>query len=92
MVGFEYGDVSTFFGGLVAKIGAPSAKVEEALLEEHTLRDDSIVPFTTSNYGVTCAAPTTTLRFAPPPIPAIPALLPMTRCQPDRNPRSQDNE
>ena len=32
----SYGDLSTFFGGLEGKIGAPNPKVQEKMAEEHT--------------------------------------------------------
>ena len=49
----RYGDLSTFFGGLEAKIGAPSPNVQLAMEEEHVAASDSHDEFTTSNYEVT---------------------------------------
>ena len=49
----KYSDLSTFFGGLAAKIGPPNSKVSKAMEEEHTASADSKHAFTTSNYGVT---------------------------------------
>ena len=48
-----YADLSTFFGGLEAKIGAPNPSVETAMTGEHTQSADSKEEFTTGNYGVT---------------------------------------
>ena len=48
----QYGDLSTFFGGLEAKIGAPNPKVREAMEAEHTEALDSKDEFTASNYGI----------------------------------------
>ena len=48
-----FGDLSTFFGGLEAKIGPPRPKVREAMEEEHTAASDSLDEFKTANYGVT---------------------------------------
>jgi hypothetical protein len=48
-----YADLSTFFGGLEAKIGAPNPSVETAMAGEHTQSADSKEEFTTGNYGVT---------------------------------------
>ena len=49
----RYGDLSTFFGGLEAKIGAPSPNVHLTMEEEHVAASDSRDEFTTSNYEVT---------------------------------------
>jgi hypothetical protein len=49
----QYGDLSTFFGGLEAKIGAPDPKVREAMENEHTKAPDSQDEFTSGNYGIT---------------------------------------
>ena len=49
----QYGDLSTFFGGLEAKIGAPNPKVREAMESEHTTALDSQDKFTSGNYGIT---------------------------------------
>ena len=49
----KYGDLSTFFGGLEAKIGAPDQNVRSAMEREHTAAPDSHDEFTSSNYGVT---------------------------------------
>eukprot|EP00966_Prymnesium_polylepis_P070466 1637559-Prymnesium_polylepis.1 len=49
----QYGDLSTFFGGLEAKIGAPDPNVRDGMTREHTASSDSKDKFTTSNYGVT---------------------------------------
>ena len=48
----EYSDLSTFFGGLEAKVGAPDPKILGAMAAEHTERADSHVEFGTSNYRV----------------------------------------
>lgn len=49
----QYGDLSTFFGGLEAKIGPPSSRVHSQMAIEHQAEDDSHDEFTTSNYGIT---------------------------------------
>ena len=49
----QYGDLSTFFGGLEKKIGAPDPNVRSAMEREHTTAADSRDEFTSSNYGVT---------------------------------------
>jgi hypothetical protein len=49
----KYGGLSTFFGGLEAKIGAPNPKVREAMEAEHTEALDSKDEFTADNYGIT---------------------------------------
>ena len=49
----SYGGLNKFFGGLEQLVGAPSPRVHEALVEEHTKRPDSLEEFTTSNYGIT---------------------------------------
>ena len=49
----KYGDLSTFFGGLEAKIGPPRPNVREAMTDEHVRSSDSQDEFTTGNYGVT---------------------------------------
>ena len=54
----KYGDLSTFYGGLVAKIGPPNPKVRLAMAREHTESDDSSDPFSTANYAVTTTAET----------------------------------
>ena len=41
----KYQDISTFFGGLEAKIGPPKPKVAEAMEEEHTSAADSNTSF-----------------------------------------------
>ena len=47
----EYSDLSTFFGGLEAKIGAPDPKIREAMAAEHTAAGgDRHEEFTTGNY------------------------------------------
>ena len=43
----KYGDLSTYFGGLEGKIGAPDVKVREAIKKEHTESIDSHDEFTT---------------------------------------------
>jgi hypothetical protein len=48
----KYGDLSTFFGGLEAKIGAPNPKIRQAMEHEHTASADSDEVFTSSNYLV----------------------------------------
>ena len=53
----SYGDLSTFFGGLEAKIGAPNPKVYMLMAEEHMQREDSNEEFTSGNYGIrTCSS------------------------------------
>jgi len=49
----KYADLSTFFGGLEAKIGPPDPHVYEQMEREHTAAADSDVEFTTGNYAVT---------------------------------------
>jgi hypothetical protein len=46
----QYGDLSTFFGGLESKIGSPEPRVFEAMEREHTDQKDSETTFITSNY------------------------------------------
>ena len=48
-----YGDLSTFFGGLEKKIGAPEPKIWKAMKREHMASNDSNDEFTTGNYFVT---------------------------------------
>jgi hypothetical protein len=48
----EYSDLSTFFGGLEAKVGAPNPKIVDAMAAEHTERDDSNVELVSSNHHV----------------------------------------
>ena len=48
----EYSDLSTFFGGLEAKVGAPNPKIVDAMAAEHTDRDDSNVELVSSNHHV----------------------------------------
>ena len=48
----SYGTLSTFFGGLAAKIGEPNPKVLEAMEEEHTQRGDSDITIVAKNYGL----------------------------------------
>ena len=52
--GFElaYGDLSLFFGGLEAIVGAPDPKVIVAMEREHCDAQDSELPFSTDNYLV----------------------------------------
>lgn len=47
-----FGQLSAFFGGLEAHIGAPSARVFEAMEAEHCKRDDSNKEWRTGNYFV----------------------------------------
>ena len=47
------GDLSTFFGGLEAKIGPPRPTVRDAMTTEHIASSDSLDLFTTGNYGIT---------------------------------------
>jgi hypothetical protein len=54
----SYSDLSTFFGGLEAKIGPPSPVVMTAMEDEHTRSSDSHDQFTTGNYGVTTTSAT----------------------------------
>lgn len=49
----DFGDLSTFFGGLEARVGTPNPNVKEAMRVEHCDRDDSMVEWTTRNYGIT---------------------------------------
>ena len=49
----KYSDLSTFYGGLEAKIGTPSPNFAQAMAAEHTRSADSQASFSTSNYGVT---------------------------------------
>ena len=49
----KYADLSTFYGGLEAKIGTPSPNFAPAMANEHTKSADSQDSFSTSNYGVT---------------------------------------
>ena len=53
-----YGDLNTFFGGLEAIVGAPLPRVREAMAAEHTQQADSLIEFTTKNYGVTTTSAT----------------------------------
>ena len=48
----EYSGLSSFFGGLEAKIGAPDPKVYAAMEREHRAAGDSQRKFVTANYGV----------------------------------------
>ena len=57
-----YGDLSTFFGGLEAKVGPPDPNVAQGMEREHTAAADSTDAFTTFNYGVT-TTPQTEWRF-----------------------------
>ena len=54
-IGFKlnFGNLSTFFGGLEAKIGSPDPMVFDAMQREHQFSSDSRDFFTTGNYGVT---------------------------------------
>ena len=65
----SYAGLSTFFGGLEAKIGTPKPNLDEAVHDEHCDQDDSQEPFTAENYGITtsseveyhfCASPDST--------------------------------
>ena len=49
----QYSGLSTFFGGLEKRIGAPDPNVDEAVKKEHVGEEDSNSKFTTSNYGIT---------------------------------------
>ena len=49
----SYGDLSTFFGGLEAKVGTPEARIRDAMEREHTAEKDAQAPFTTPNYALT---------------------------------------
>ena len=53
-----YGDLSTFFGGLEAMVGAPKPRVREAMAAEHTEQPDSHLEFTTENFCVTTTSAT----------------------------------
>ena len=48
----EYSSLTTFFGGLEAKVGRPSPDIENAMMEEHIHMKDSVREFTTDNYGI----------------------------------------
>ena len=61
-----YGGLHTFFGGLVAKIGAPSAKIRKGMVDEHTGKTDSDFNFCTSNYAITTTSATEWLFVAHP--------------------------
>ena len=50
---YKYADLSAFFGGLEAQIGPPEAHVLSAMEREHTAAADSLIEFTTPDYGVT---------------------------------------
>jgi hypothetical protein len=50
---YVYADLNAFFGGLEAQIGAPEAHVLSAMEGEHTAAADSLIEFTTKNYGMT---------------------------------------
>ena len=54
----EYSGLNAFFGGLEAKVGAPSPKVRKAMAAEHTSRGDSHDAFTTKNYQMTTTSET----------------------------------
>lgn len=49
----SYGGLNKFFGGLEAVVGVPSPRVHEAMMGEHTEREDSNLEFKTPNYGIT---------------------------------------
>jgi hypothetical protein len=49
---YLYADLSAFFGGLEAQIGPPEAHVLSAMEREHTAAADSLIEFTTPEYGV----------------------------------------
>ena len=50
----DYGNLSSFFGGLEGKIGGPNPKVYQTMASEHTAKGgDRHEHFTTGNYGVT---------------------------------------
>ena len=44
--------MSSFFGGLEARIGAPDPKIYESMAREHTREADSLNEFEADNYGV----------------------------------------
>ena len=46
-------DLSAFYGGLEAKIGAPNPNVRDTMRHEHVLRNDSACEFETDNYSIT---------------------------------------
>ena len=48
----HYAGLDDFFGGLEGQIGAPQPNALEAIEAEHLHRDDSLVNFLASNYGV----------------------------------------
>ena len=49
----SYGGLSTFFGGLEAKIGSPNPSVHDAMAREHTAEGgDRHEEYVTGNYGV----------------------------------------
>jgi hypothetical protein len=49
----SYTSLSAFFGGLEARVGAPSPNLRVAMRAEHCTGVDSSDEFTTGNYGVT---------------------------------------
>ncbi|KAK3271455.1 hypothetical protein CYMTET_20194 [Cymbomonas tetramitiformis] len=52
---YSYSDLATFFGGLVKVLGTPSVvpSLEENMRREHFACADSVIEFTTGNYGIT---------------------------------------
>jgi hypothetical protein len=47
------GPLDDFYKGVTGVCGEPDADIEEGMRREHTERPDSIVEFSTPNYGVT---------------------------------------
>ena len=58
----QYSDLSTFFGGLEAKIGPPRPYVRKAMEEEHTASSDSHDEFTTGATEIVPALCSAVLR------------------------------
>jgi NLR family CARD domain-containing protein 3 len=49
----SYGGIDTFFQGLEGLLGPPSSQLSTAMMREHCSSTDSLIEFTTANYGVT---------------------------------------
>lgn len=63
--GFEanFGDLAKFYDGLDGLIGLPSPRVLDAMQAEHTMCQDSLDTFVTTNYGGTLTCPSTEWQF-----------------------------
>ena len=48
----QYGTLSTFYSGLSGVIGPPSPNLADAMRREHCASDDSLMHFTSNNYGI----------------------------------------